>query len=1412
MKKIGMVFGFLVISLLAVIGVAQENSTPNDGTSPLSMHVTDLPELRHFSDKELEDFMKQLAATPQIPFAQMPRFNEFGGYFSLQHPEWPPLPGNINREDAWRMEDFYLLNDMDFDYDRKASSHRAKTSSLDPADADGSDTNTYPYESFFEPDYSTNLWIAQPHLTNNFLAGIGTNTIPDVQYEIQSRTNLAQTDWQSEGFILGSETTNWTPLSVAKNNRTNLFLRLRSWADDGSGLPTWWQQQYFGTNGVDPYGNPAGDGWSNFQKFQNGWNPTNFYTPAAPQGLQVTYKAVNNSAAVSWNASAGSVTNYQVRRTYEANFGNYQAILSTNDYMVQANVSSVVDGLSALITDVNGFYNGYDINYQMRAGYAGGQLSPWTPKTTLRPPIIKVWLVQGGNSVTYLAVANVPTNTATIRLYYYDYDADYYYSLPPINFTNDIPISSFTNGYYALPDSFRPPDYDAYGPAVWGYAVYAQAINSTNALGGWQFLFQGSDWTPEFHDARRQLKDNLIFQLRVANTNQPFHYYADSGGFNYYLVSNTASYLTSGYLTAGSFNDSGVTRYYASLTPTLPYEQNYLYRNFAYDSANLDSQGKIKTGLRASSHQHFLSIPPTNVFQAPVGAWNTVSSVLSTNQTRWLAVRELDTSSTTALLDFKFVSSFPVGQWYEMLTTGKNCYGLPFVSTVVATNSSNPRVLYPGDTFPIRSPLPYVYYETAQPQFQTVEYDFWDLYSHFDYVTQTRIYPPFPEAPNFSVTNKGKVFFTTPGTTIQIDGYAKMIVSNGYTNKYCYLGQYFDQAYKADANGNTTTNATGYLSGYGDFFAIEQGQTALVTMPDPDSGQRGTAMVYCVSLNVDKNHDGVMDLSFKGADVTSPASPMQFWVNNNYDRVALDGDDQAYYEDDVPKLSQEARTPYNPYSPTPDSDYQDAGGSRIIPTRRDLEDFSRLWLSGLSSNLVASLPSGTTVALSWANVSGNPTIDLFAAADTDGGIGYLTNSGVANLQKSALSPYLGRLEPSASRQLNIGPLWPGEHFIWCGVNAGNGALTLTISDANSNVLVQSSVWIEIKDIKQMYERWTVGDDLKKEPFLVAVKAVNDMPTNPVVPPFEYTKSQDTNTPYILFVHGWNMTVEDKDRFAETAFKRLYWQGYQGRFGSFRWPTGSGIGSTTDAVIQHRNFDDSEFNAWRSGLGLKNMLTRLNILYPGNAYLMAHSMGNVVAGEALKLAGTNQLVNCYVAMQGAVASHAYDTNTPTRVLGPYGILDSATPDRYAHYFTNGAACYFNASSGAETYVNFFNTNDFALDKWQTDQNLKYDSGWNYNLGSDQFERYSFGWHPLYFPTNTYEIFAYCDEARCYALGAQANVGGKFFGNQVKLPDVWPPDPYNGNYTAHLWHSAQFRADTTSAWQLWRQTIVTFDLQQ
>jgi hypothetical protein len=118
--------------------------------------------------------------------------------------------------------------------------------------------------SYVAPDYGTNLWIAQWNMASGTVTGIASNTIAYVSYDILTNVDLTTTNWGSTGlFIYGSGTTNWTPLPFMPVSLThNCFFRLRSWASsNGSGLPDWWQLQYFGTTGVDPYGNPAGDGY-----------------------------------------------------------------------------------------------------------------------------------------------------------------------------------------------------------------------------------------------------------------------------------------------------------------------------------------------------------------------------------------------------------------------------------------------------------------------------------------------------------------------------------------------------------------------------------------------------------------------------------------------------------------------------------------------------------------------------------------------------------------------------------------------------------------------------------------------------------------------------------------------------------------------------------------------------------------------------------------------------------------------------------------------------------------------------------------------------------------------------------------------------------------------------------------------
>ena len=369
---------------------------------------------------------------------------------------------------------------------------------------------------------------------------------------------------------------------------------------------------------------------------------------------------------------------------------------------------------------------------------------------------------------------------------------------------------------------------------------------------------------------------------------------------------------------------------------------------------------------------------------------------------------------------------------------------------------------------------------------------------------------------------------------------------------------------------------------------------------------------------------------------------------------------------------------------------------------------------------------------------------------------------------------------------------------------------MTIADGSGNTLAQTEAFIEIVDIKQMYERWTVGDNSQVLPVSVATLAP-DYPTNSMTAPFQYSQAQNTNTPYILHVHGYNMPTWCKDRFAETEYKRLYWQGYQGRYGSFRWPTTVQNFSFSTIFSDAQAFDLSEANAWASSKGLLNLLMNLDKVYGlGNVYLTAHSHGNVVAGEALRQAtqqGLGQVVNTYVAMQAAIDSHTYDATTSIRPLLP----SYSTPDRYGQYYTNGAPCYFNGVSGAGTYVNFFNINDWALvNTWELDQNEKPDNGYSYSSDLDTWWAYGVFSSTIFtFPTNTYTIFSYIDQGHGFAFGMQPNVGGPFLKgsthNQVEL-DL-PPYSFG---TAHIYHSGEFRSDNPQRWQFWNSVLTQMKL--
>ena len=121
------------------------------------------------------------------------------------------------------------------------------------------------------------------------------------------------------------------------------------------------------------------------------------------------------------------------------------------------------------------------------------------------------------------------------------------------------------------------------------------------------------------------------------------------------------------------------------------------------------------------------------------------------------------------------------------------------------------------------------------------------------------------------------------------------------------------------------------------------------------------------------------------------------------------------------------------------------------------------------------------MTLQWRNNTG-AAIRLFKAYETNGGTNYLFDAATGLTQTNFLvipatamslpiklfhSARLSHQQPCPSRS---------DHFIFCGTAYGNDELVLQVTNQYGGVVGEASVFLNLKDIKQMYERWTVGED------------------------------------------------------------------------------------------------------------------------------------------------------------------------------------------------------------------------------------------------------------------------------------------------------------------------------------------------
>lgn len=437
------------------------------------------------------------------------------------------------------------------------------------------------------------------------------------------------------------------------------------------------------------------------------------------------------------------------------------------------------------------------------------------------------------------------------------------------------------------------------------------------------------------------------------------------------------------------------------------------------------------------------------------------------------------------------------------------------------------------------------------------------------------------------------------------------------------------------------------------------------------TGYEHAVLLVPVDIAVDANRDGLIkfagnsdESSMVGKlyDRTEKEKPFRFWLNNDRDEV---GEDALFRRK------------------------RDNENLRIRKIR-DLEDFARMHLH--FGGIQEAISKGEIlVGFKWRNTTGAPSIHIFPHVEEDGGTRYLTDVQVATQQVESTLVQYSVLDRSGSRRAIKGSepfivhpiFWhglsvgnPNKYLLFEGCTEGTGELVMTFHDSYGNLMSEGpGVWLEILDIKQMYVRSEGNQFLR--------------------PSWDETDST------IVFVHGWKMSPEARSQFAETFYKRLWHRGFKGRYAAFQWNThysNAGrlipfVGTGISAYLS--KYNESEQIAWESADQLKSFVHSL----PGTKkHIAAHSMGNIVASEAVRI-GMN--VQNYAMMQAAVPSAAYDEHERTKYLETYKHLtftmwDKETPDddpdpntRYLGYRGR-----FKNLGTRANLINFFLPKDYA----------------------------------------------------------------------------------------------------------------------
>jgi len=207
----------------------------------------------------------------------------------------------------------------------------------------------------------------------------------------------------------------------------------------------------------------------------------------------------------------------------------------------------------------------------------------------------------------------------------------------------------------------------------------------------------------------------------------------------------------------------------------------------------------------------------------------------------------------------------------------------------------------------------------------------------------------------------------------------------------------------------------------------------------------------------------------------------------------------------------------------------------------------------------------------------------------------------------------------------------------------------------------------------------------------------------------------TKANYLVFMHGYDVSSEAARGWNAEMFKRFHRLGFNGRFIATNWHSKTGL-----------DYHYAVYNAFQTGMGLNSKIKSAIQAEPGPITIAAHSLGNVVASNAISYGGLTP--KNYFMINAAVPIEAYDSTQDTDTSGTimkenmtekswkeypdslyasnwYELFSSNTEDdrrklTWKNYFNGAVSVAYNFYSPGEDVVeNAIETESFNAALWQ-----------------------------------------------------------------------------------------------------------------